>query len=200
MGDSQKSKQDAPGAIPGCPESRNVAERGLARNIKDAYNRRMAKRVITPKRSKPPKKSVIKEDAAPPQEFLPPSPISGHALPASTLWPKGISQNPGGAPKGKRITTWLAEFGEMTRAEWPTAEQLQKMPANASIAIAQLLRAQDPTDGLPAAAWAADRVEGGVDRTVHLTHKQEPTMSLEDASEMVRQAKLDGPGAGAEEF
>ena len=85
--------------------------------------------------------------------------------------------------------------------QWPaTEEQITKLPGNARIALAQLRRAMEQEDGLPAAMWAADRVEGGVDRTVHLTHKQEPTMSLEDAAEIVRRAKLDGPQAGQEEF
>ncbi len=140
----------------------------------------MKKRDITRKTGEPP--SISADDKP---KMLPPSPISGHALPADSLWKPGVSANPGGAPKGKRITTWLAEFGEMPRSDWPTDEQLQKMPANASIAIAQLRRATDQIDGLPAAAWAADRVEGGVDRTVHLTHKQDAPMSIEDAKKLL---------------
>ncbi len=62
----------------------------------------------------------------------------------------------------------------------------RSLPINAKIALAQLRRAMDQIDGLPAAAWAADRVEGGVDRTVHLTHKQEPTMSAEEARKMIQ--------------
>lgn len=169
----------------------------------------MAKRLITEKSVEPPKKSRANpavplapyEDPANPGH-LKPSPISGHALPVSVVWPKGVSANPGGAPKGKRITSWLAEFGEMPSEDWPQpgTPAYRRLPGNATIALAQLRRAQDQADGLPAAAWAADRVEGGVDRTVHLTHKQEPTMSLEDAAEMVKQAKLDATPAGSEEF
>ncbi len=67
-----------------------------------------------------------------------------------------------------------------------------KLTQNAQIALAQLRRAKDQLDGLPAAMWAADRVEGGVDRTVHLTHKQEPTMSPEEAAKIIKDAGLDG--------
>jgi hypothetical protein len=87
----------------------------------------------------------------------------------------------------------------MPQDEWPTDAELRKLPAFAGIAIAQLRRAQDSIDGLPAAAWAADRVEGGVDRTVHLTHKQEPTMSEADAVKLIKDAGLDG-AAKLEEF
>ena len=161
----------------------------------------MAKRVITAKRQEPPKKSPPK-GAEPVRTHLPPSPISGHALPIEHCWPKGVSANPGGAPKGKRITTWLAELGEMACELWPVegSPEFLKLPGNARIALAQLRRAMMTDDGLPAAMWAADRVEGGVDRTVHLTHKAEPTMSLEDAAEMVRQAKLLAPPEASEEF
>jgi hypothetical protein len=68
----------------------------------------------------------------------------------------------------------------------------RSLPMNGRIALAQLLRACRDEDGLPAAMWAADRVEGGVDRTVHLSHKQEPTRSLEDtiaaAKKLIEQA------------
>lgn len=129
------------------------------------------------------------------EELLPPPP-GGHRLPVSTLWPKGVVQNPGGAPKGKRITTWLAEFGDqdLTLAQIDAKLARPGLTLNARTALKQLRRASYEEDGLPAAAWAADRVEGGVDRTVHLTHKQEPTMSLEDAAAMVKKIeKESGP-------
>ncbi len=146
------------------------------------------KTVITPKSDKP---SEISADHKP--ETLPPSPFSGHPLPADTLWKPGVSANPGGAPKGKRVSTWLAEFGNMTDEDLAWWESHPaKLTQNAQIALAQLRRAKDQLDGLPAAMWAADRVEGGVDRTVHLTHKQEPTMSPEEAAKIIKDAGLDG--------
>ena len=131
---------------------------------------------------------------------IPQAPPHGPALPVDSLWKPGVSANPGGAPKGKRISTWLAEFQNMSEDEWPTPDQLRRMPVAACIAMAQLRRAMDELDGLPAAAWAADRVEGGVDRTVHLTHKQEPTMSAEDAAKIIKDAGLDGSGGQLEKF
>lgn len=77
----------------------------------------------------------------------------------------------------------------MSEDEWPSSSRLRSMPVAARIAMAQLRRAMDQLDGLPAAAWAADRVEGGVDRTVHLTHKQEPTMSAEEAMKIIKDSE-----------
>ena len=142
----------------------------------------MAKRPVKTEVPKPP--ADHKLDGVP---MLPPPP-HGPALPASVLWPKGVSANPGGAPKGKRISTWLAEYGDMELSDDDIRKKLAGpgLTRNARAALAQLLRAGDPDTGLPAAAWAADRVEGGVDRTVHLTHKQEPTMSAEEARKMIQ--------------
>ena len=161
----------------------------------------MAKRSVKTQVPEPPKEnpSDHKTDDVP---RLPPPPQGGYQLPVSVLWPKGVSGNPGGAPKGKRISTWLAEYGDMDLSDDEIRDKLARpgLTRNARAALAQLLRAGDPVDGLPAAAWAADRVEGGVDRTVHLTHKQEPTMSLEDAAKVIEQAKLGGPAPKADEW
>lgn len=82
----------------------------------------------------------------------------------------------------------------------------RSLPANGRIALAQIRKAmRDLNDvepkydaiGLQAAAWAADRVEGGIDRTVHLTHKQEAPMSIEEAQAVVKQIGADKP---ADEF
>ena len=153
------------------------------------------------KKSKPQNRQVEASQEKTP-ELLPPSPFSGYQLPADKTWKPGICPNPGGAPKGKRISTWLAEYGDMDLSDDEIRDKLARpgLTRNARAALAQLLRAGDPVDGLPAAAWAADRVEGGVDRTVHLTHKQEPTMILEDAAKVIEQAKLGGPAPKADDW
>lgn len=49
--------------------------------------------------------------------------------------------NPGGsAPKGKRITTWAAEFGEKLPSTWPKpgSKEFEKLPGNAQIALRRL--------------------------------------------------------------
>ena len=48
--------------------------------------------------------------------------------------------NPGGAPKGKRISTWMAEFGEKPASDWPEvgSKQFEKLPGNAQIALRRL--------------------------------------------------------------
>lgn len=55
----------------------------------------------------------------------------------------GNTANPGGAPRGKRISTWMAEFGEVPPSKWPKKDKLSKMPANARIAIVRLRKALD---------------------------------------------------------
>lgn len=58
-------------------------------------------------------------------------------------WPKGVSFNPGGAPKGKRIATWMAEYGELDSTQWPRegTEEYEKLPGNAVIALVRLREA-----------------------------------------------------------
>ena len=55
-------------------------------------------------------------------------------------FPPGVSGNPGGVPKGKRIDTWIAEFGQIDPQEWPTenSEEENALPAFARIALARL--------------------------------------------------------------
>ncbi len=70
--------------------------------------------------------------------------------------------NPGGsAPRGKRISTWMAEFGEMPPSKWPSKDRLKKMPANASIAMARIRKAATK-DGLRDTELVLDRTEGAV--------------------------------------
>lgn len=54
--------------------------------------------------------------------------------------------NPGGsAPKGKRITTWMAEFGEKSLDELPKikSKAFDKLPINAQIALRRIYRANE---------------------------------------------------------
>lgn len=75
------------------------------------------------------------------------SPINGLPLPAP--YPKGVSGNPGGVPKGKRISTWMAEFGEMEDKDLPVvgSKKWEKLPKNARIALRRL-RAADAEEEL----------------------------------------------------
>lgn len=58
-------------------------------------------------------------------------------------WPKGVSGNPSGGAKGKRIATWMAEYGEVDSTQWPIegTEQYAKLPGNAVIALIRLREA-----------------------------------------------------------
>lgn len=78
-----------------------------------------------------------------------------------TLIPFQKGYHGGSAPKGKRISTWMAEFGDMEPSKWPSAKRLEKMPANASIALARLRKAR-MADGIRDTELILDRTEGAV--------------------------------------
>ena len=67
--------------------------------------------------------------------------------------------NPGGsAPKGKRISTWMAEFGEVPPEKWPSVKK-KNLPANARIALVRLRKALDADKlGLANAEYVEPRV------------------------------------------
>lgn len=52
----------------------------------------------------------------------------------------GISGNPGGLVPGKRVSTWMAEYGDKPVSEWPqpNTPEYDKLPGNAQIALARL--------------------------------------------------------------
>lgn len=58
-------------------------------------------------------------------------------------WPKGVSGNPSGGAKGKRIATWMAEYGEVDSTQWPRegTPEYEKLPGNAVIALVRLREA-----------------------------------------------------------
>lgn len=68
--------------------------------------------------------------------------------------------NPGGsAPRGKRISTWMAEYGEVPRTQWPTGNKLARLPTNARIALVRLRKALDADKlGLANAEYVEPRV------------------------------------------
>lgn len=61
-------------------------------------------------------------------------------MPRGTPFPPGVSGNPGGQPKGKRIATWIEEFGQMGEKNWPADNSKEEMalPVNGRIALARL--------------------------------------------------------------
>ena len=71
--------------------------------------------------------------------------------------------NPGGsAPKGKRISTWMAELGDMNPARWPDPSEL---PANGLIAIERLKSAMTD-EGCRDTQLIADLTENKTTTTV----------------------------------
>lgn len=65
----------------------------------------------------------------------------------------GNPGNPGGAPRGKRISTWLAELGEMGSLPDP-----ETLPINGRIALAQIQEAMGKR-GIKSAQFVADLTE-----------------------------------------
>jgi hypothetical protein len=76
-------------------------------------------------------------------------------------WPKGVSGNPGGAPKGKRISTWMAELGELTENQ---LKKLGPLPMNGRIALARIRAAANERSkfGNGATDTILERTEGKV--------------------------------------
>lgn len=73
--------------------------------------------------------------------------------------------NPGGsAPKGKRISTWMAEFGDMPPEKWPNPKTLS---ANGRIALARVREAM-AKQGLRATELILNRTEGALEQAPSL--------------------------------
>lgn len=80
-------------------------------------------------------------------------------------WKKGDpSPNPGGAPKGKRVSTWLAEIGDST--EMPDDITFNARIAKSMICIA--LESDKDSSSVAAANLIIERTEGKLDSTLHL--------------------------------
>ncbi len=75
-----------------------------------------------------------------------------------TLTPFPPGNQGGGAPRGKRISTWMAEFGEVPPEKWPSPKK-KNLPANARIALVRLRKALDADKlGLANAEYVEPRV------------------------------------------
>ncbi len=108
---------------------------------------------------------------------------------------KGQNRHPDAQPrKGKRISTWLFELLEKSRAEWPDPTNL---PVAALIAMALIKRALRD-DGCRATEIILDRTEGKVAQDFNV--RAAPTMTPEQVAEQVRNAGLLDGGLGKDEF
>lgn len=76
-----------------------------------------------------------------------------------TAWKPGVCPNPGGQPKGKRVSTWMAELGEMTPAQ--LAKVSPSLPVNGKIALARIQSAMG-RGGEKSTEMILDRTEGKV--------------------------------------
>jgi hypothetical protein len=82
-------------------------------------------------------------------------------MPEGKRWKPGQSGNPGGAPKGKRISTWMLELGEMTEYQ---LKKLGPLPMNGRIALARIRAAANERSkfGNGATDTILERTEGKV--------------------------------------
>lgn len=83
-------------------------------------------------------------------------------MPKGKPWQPGQSGNPGGVPKGKRISTWMAEFGEMSEAQLRKIKK-STLPMNGKIALGRLRAAASlRKDANAATETILERTEGKV--------------------------------------
>lgn len=76
-------------------------------------------------------------------------------------FPPGVSGNPGGRPKGKSISHWMTEFGEMTPTEFAKV-RIKQLPMNGQIALARMRAAMQVRGGERSTEIVQDRTEGKV--------------------------------------
>ena len=74
----------------------------------------------------------------------------------------GVSGNPAGSAKGKRISTWMLELLNTPESEWPKGKNV--MPG-AKIAMARIKRSQTRAFGEASTNILLDRTEGSVQKT-----------------------------------
>jgi len=129
---------------------------------------------------------------------IPAPPQGGIALPAGSQWPKGVSGNPGGMPRGKKVSTRVMEM-----LTWPRADLLALMADDQAevrdhLAARSILRAMKPDDANADMNTMYDRTEGKVAQDFNV--RAAPTLTPEQVAEQVKNAGLIPGGPGADEF
>lgn len=142
--------------------------------------------------SLPPAAPIPAEPAVP---MLPPSPRSGTSLPASVLWPKGFCPNPGGQPKGKRVSTRIMEMMGMPISELDKVLADKTRDARDHLAARAIKRALRDEDGHSDLREVLDRTEGPVDRNINVRAMQAPDVPLEDAIRMAKRIEREQDGS-----
>ena len=98
-------------------------------------------------------------------------------------WPKGVVVNPGGAPKGKRISTWLAELGD--KKEFPDEK---KLTINGRIALKLLrigLNSDKDSASVSADELTMNRTEGLLQQTVKMQTDELSQLSADERRKIV---------------
>ena len=112
--------------------------------------------------------------------------------PIETRFKPGKSGNEGGGHPGKRISTWMAELGELDPKEWP--KESGRLSANARTAMARLRRSMC-ADGIRDTEVVLDRTEGPMKQIVE-ARITELTESPQDIVEAMKNDTAPGAGPG----
>ena len=111
-------------------------------------------------------------------------------------WTPGASANPGGAPTGKRISTWMVEFGNMTQEQLDAVDQ-KTLTQNAHIALARVRQSRNEEN--PGSNAATDlimnRTEGPL-KMVSIHIPLSPAASPEELARLLGQDAAPGAPAG----
>ena len=108
-----------------------------------------------------------------------PSPVNGNAFPVSSLWKKGVSANPGGMPRGKKVSTRMAEMMTWTRAELEALRNDDEAEVRDHLAARALLRAMKQDDANADMNTVLDRTEGKVVQELNVRAGVAPTLTDE---------------------
>ncbi len=120
-----------------------------------------------------------------------PAPPRGPTLPAGSQWAKGMSANPGGVPRGARVSTRMAEMMSWTRAEVEALKADDTAEVRDHLAARAILRAMKNDDANADMNTLLDRTEGKVAQDFNV--RATPTMTPEQVAEQVRNSGiLDG--------
>lgn len=135
------------------------------------------------------------------ERIPPPKTPEAAARLEAAKWKPGVSPNPGGAPNGKRVSTWLLEIGQMSAADLTKFRKRKDLPQFAKLALAAYDRAEyGGTQANGALDIVLDRTEGKVPQVhgmvnanAHAAHDLEQLAQMLTRLADARRAPKDAP-------